>query len=138
MPSRHILVAVDLNARFAVTLIRYAQAFATAMGDSLAVLYVNETAKDQAASHYAAQHWCQQLNGQLESPLEEQQLSVRSGAIDATIVDEIGQRDIDLLMIGAESRTSLARLFKGAGTSKITRSAPCDVLVVSKQRLGIA
>ncbi|WP_025733004.1 universal stress protein [Carnimonas nigrificans] len=138
MPSRHILLAVDLNAHFAVTLVRYAQAFAAAMGDSLAVLYVSDTSSDTAAPHDAARQWYLQLNNQLEQPLAEGDLSVRSGSIDTTIVDEIATRNIDLLMIGAESRTSLTRLFRGTGTSKITRSAPCDVLVVSRQRLGMA
>lgn len=152
--SRQILIAVDLKASFAVTLIRYAQGFAATMGDEFRVLYVMEQASGglfgfrsaqapeptpQAELDKATAEWLTKINAQLDTPLIADQLSVKEGVIAETINDAIDTLNVELLIIGAESRTSLAQIFDaGRGTNRITRTATCDVLVVGKRHLGLA
>lgn len=151
MASSPLLLAVDLDASFAPRLIEYAQGFATTMGMELQVLYVieqgsrltwrgfqtDEPLTEQALADAHA-HWIKQLKDNLSAPLLADALWVRNGPMDERINAEIEALQTDLLMIGAESRTTVKRLMGGVNTSKITRSANCDVLVVGRRHLGLA
>lgn len=152
--SRQIVVAVDLEAHFATSLVTYAQQFANTMGDTLNVLYVIEPkgtggffsfknstkveAKTEDELAVLSQEYLAQLNNALPIPLEKEQLHIREGNIAETINADIEELQAELLVIGAESRTSLQQLLDRKGTSQLTRLADCNVLVVGKEHLGLA
>lgn len=48
----------------------------------------------------------------------------------AGIVQAAAERDVELVVIGAAGRTGLRRLLVGSVAEKVTRHAPCSVLVV--------
>ncbi|ANF58036.1 universal stress protein [Halotalea alkalilenta] len=148
--SRKILVAVDLDAPFAIALIEHAQRFAAVMGDRLALLHVVERGgriafrgavaelpTDPATLIEAAEGWRERLNEQLETPIAPGQLRLRGGSINEQIGAEIEEQGFELLILGGESRHTLALFFDGGGTARLARHAPCDVLVVARNKLGI-
>ncbi len=51
---------------------------------------------------------------------------------DDAIVEEAGERKIDLIVIGRRGRTGLAKLLLGAVGAKVIGRAPCKVLVVPR------
>jgi nucleotide-binding universal stress UspA family protein len=55
---------------------------------------------------------------------------VRAGQPAATIVDEARERVADLIVLGANIRTNLPRVFLGSVADDVIRNAPCPVLLV--------
>jgi nucleotide-binding universal stress UspA family protein len=51
---------------------------------------------------------------------------------DLAIVEEAGERAIDMIVIGRRGRTGLAKLLLGAVGAKVIGGAPCKVLVVPR------
>jgi nucleotide-binding universal stress UspA family protein len=55
---------------------------------------------------------------------------VRSGQIEQAITDYANDCDADIIVVGSPNRSWLEALFDPSITSKVTKSAPCPVLVV--------
>lgn len=60
----------------------------------------------------------------------ETEIEVRSGQIEQAITDYANDCDADIIVVGSPNRSWLEALFDPSITSKVTRSAPCPVLVV--------
>lgn len=58
------------------------------------------------------------------------EIEVRSGQIEQTIVDYADDCNADLIVVGSPNRSWLETLFDPSIASRVTRSAPCPVLVV--------
>jgi nucleotide-binding universal stress UspA family protein len=60
----------------------------------------------------------------------ETEIEVRSGQIEEVIVDYAGDCDADLIVVGSPNRSWLETLFDPSVARKVTRLAPCPVLII--------
>ena len=60
---------------------------------------------------------------------------VRTGPVVTTIHEYALERGSDLIVMGTHGRTGVARLMMGSVAERVTRTAPCPVLVVRPRRL---
>jgi nucleotide-binding universal stress UspA family protein len=60
----------------------------------------------------------------------ETEIEVRSGQMEQAIADYADQCDADMIVVGSPNRSWLEALFDPSITHKVTKSAPCPVLVV--------
>jgi nucleotide-binding universal stress UspA family protein len=58
------------------------------------------------------------------------EIEVRSGQIEDVIVAYADENDADLIVVGSANRSWLETLFDISIARKVTKSAPCPVLVV--------
>ena len=63
----------------------------------------------------------------------ETEIEVRSGHIEQVIVDYADDCDADVIVVGSPNRSWLEALFNSPISRRVTRSAPCPVLVVPEQ-----
>lgn len=68
------------------------------------------------------------LNEQLQSV--EHEVVIGEGSTWEVISNLIGQREIDLIVVGTRGRTGLGKVFLGSVAEQILRQAPCPVLTV--------
>jgi len=70
-----------------------------------------------------------ELRAEIDSNVETE-IEVRSGHIEEVIVDYANDCDADLIVVGSPNRSWLEALFDPSIARRVTRSAPCPVLVV--------
>ncbi|MDC1081094.1 universal stress protein [Flavobacteriaceae bacterium] len=77
----------------------------------------------------------QTLNNLLEeAPIKLKQVSViwQEGKPVETIVDQCKKNEVDLLLLGAMQRENMVKFYMGSIARKLTRKAPCSVLLMIK------
>lgn len=77
----------------------------------------------------------QTLNNLLEeAPIKLKQVSViwQEGKPVETIVDQCKKNKVDLLLLGAMQRENMVKFYMGSIARKLTRKAPCSVLLMIK------
>jgi nucleotide-binding universal stress UspA family protein len=60
----------------------------------------------------------------------ETEIEVRSGQIEQAISDYANNCDADIIVVGSPNRSWLEALFDPSIISRVTKSAPCPVLIV--------
>jgi nucleotide-binding universal stress UspA family protein len=58
------------------------------------------------------------------------EIAIEVGKDYAKILEFADQKDVDLIIIGRQGRSSFGKVFFGSVTEKVTRKAKCAVLVV--------
>jgi universal stress protein A len=150
MSIKRILVATDFGPD-AEAALNYALDLAKAVKASVDVLHVVET--PLAAGMWASEIYTAEIAG-LQINLERDAAEhlrrtiadfaepsviltgeVRTGRAANTIHEYAVERGIDLIVIGTHGRTGVARLMMGSVAERVTRTAPCPVMVVRPRRL---
>jgi universal stress protein A len=150
MHIKRILVATDFGPDSEAAL-NYALDLAKAVKASVDVLHVVES--PLAAGMWASELYTAEIAG-LQINLERDAAehlrrtiavlpepsvvvtgAVRTGPAVATIHEYALERGSDLLVMGTHGRTGVARLMMGSVAERVTRTAPCPVLVVRPRRL---
>ena len=69
-----------------------------------------------------------------ESPVQPKNLTVlwEDGKPVETIIDQCKKNNIDLLLLGAMQRENMVKFYMGSIARKLTRNAPCSVLLLIK------
>ncbi len=91
-------------------------------GGSVTALYVAEEGADQEAINTIASRF-KELNIQFKAV-------PKTGPVAQTVIEEAGQGDYDLLMIGATERPRRLKFILGSVADEIVKNAPIRVIVV--------
>ena len=97
------------------------------------VLLLEPRSPDQAeqAMGNAARKELERLAGEhLENVERVRSVALRHASAPAGICDYAREHDIDLVVVGTQGRTGLARVLMGSCAARLVRHAHCDVLVV--------
>jgi universal stress protein A len=150
MNIKRILVATDFGPDSEAAL-NYALDLAKAVKASVDVLHVVES--PLAAGMWASEIYTAEIAGlqinlerdaaehlrrtiaDLSEPSVVLTGEVRTGRAANTIHEYADERGIDLIVMGTHGRTGVARLMMGSVAERVTRTAPCPVLVVRPRRL---
>ncbi len=143
MKVRQILVATDLSDA-AEAAYRHAEAFARAFGARVTLLYVDTVVPMGFHTSDALIEHINKVQSQISERLNEAQQGLAERGVDCdaevvvgdaaeSIMDFIGRRGVDLLIIARRSRTMLERLLVGSTTRKLVRHLKIPALVVDAQ-----
>ena len=151
MNIKRILVATDFGPDSEAAL-NYALDFTKALKASVDVLHIVET--PLAAGMWASEIYTAEIAG-LQINLERDAAEhlrrtiaalsepdvvvtgeVRMGPVATTIHEYAIERQSDLIVMGTHGRTGVARMMMGSVAERVTRTAPCPVLVVRPRRLS--
>ena len=137
---RHILVATDFSP-ISITALRHALGIAKRCHSAVTLLHVIDgsffgiTAPDAiAVDTECALRDGEELIAQLEREGMVQGLKLdftaKVGPAGETVLDAIGEKQADLLVLGTHGRSGLRKLVLGSVAEKAFREAPCPVLTV--------
>ncbi len=137
---KNILVPVDLaDVETSQYAIQIASEMATVVGGSLRLLYVRSILpvtymefvppafdEEQIEETMTA---LKKIAADVKLPPEKISVAVRVGAVYNEVLDEVEQKNIDLVVIGSHRPTMVTYLL-GSNAATIVRHAKCSVLVV--------
>ena len=69
-----------------------------------------------------------------EAPDVDLVTSIEAGAPAGSILEYVERNDVDLIVIGTHGRSGIDRYLLGSVTQRVTRQAPCSVLVSAKRQ----
>lgn len=145
VPLQNILYATDFS-RHSNAALPYALSIARKYGSTLFVVHVisqspaphsssagaGRAATDQAVREAKAA--VKSLKPQLKGIPHE--IIIRSGDVGSEICAVIGEKRIDLAVMGTHGRTKVSKVLMGSVAEKIFRHAPCPVLTVGPNVCG--
>lgn len=141
---RHLLVAHDFSETSDAAL-DYALGLAQKLGARVTVVHAYEIPSHGAPEVLIlATDWIKQFEVVAREALEkvitgirargfEAEAALRKGAAWREINAEAAERKADLIVIGSQGRSGLARVLLGSVADKVVRTAPCPVLVVHRE-----
>lgn len=137
---KRILVPVDFS-KHSHNALRYAVAFADALGAELHLLHVVQEPASYTRMYVPPEDWLTEERDAARRELEKLPgdevkanvavlREVRSGSPLVEIIQYAKEADIDLIVMGTHGRTGLAHLLLGSVAENVVRQAPCPVLTV--------
>jgi universal stress protein A len=137
---KRILVGVDFS-KHSENAVRYAVAFAEALGAELHLLHVVPGPVAYTRMYVPPEDWLVEERDAARRELErlpgvqaQANVSVlrevRSGSPLVEIVQYAREANIDLIVMGTHGRSGLAHLLLGSVAENVVRQAPCPVLTV--------
>lgn len=142
MKIERILCPIDFS-EYSQQTLTYAALLASSFGANLYVLNVFENL--HGGDRYLVLHLTPEEIAQKMKSDAEDMLKSLTGKIQATIAVEAfvregkafveiirlaREKEVDLIVMGSHGRTGLPRLLIGSVAEKVTRKAPCPVLIV--------
>jgi|GEM_PF-1072558 len=140
----NILAAVDFD-EYLCQIARTAVQFAQMFGGRLHFLHVNDpmagTPSLVAGSIHTRAHTAEELEERVSAHVPSELLSsvnsafiVEKGDIVKTIIEKAEELEVDLIVIGNPSESSVLRFFTSPTEDGVLHQATCDIYAVSKQR----
>jgi nucleotide-binding universal stress UspA family protein len=138
---QRILVALDFSAE-SHSALRYAVMLGKKFGSTLMLVHVvepvlappdvilPELATERVASEASAE--LRELADEISDGCRVVETAVRRGIAFFEIIEAANALGADLLVVGTHGRTGLKRALLGSTAEKVTRHAPCPVLVVHR------
>lgn len=141
MEINKILCPVDFS-QASEQALKYAAFLAWTHGAKLCLLHVIE--HSHPFDEYMRSYALPEIQGKLENEFENYlsslvirveectnvETDVREGKAFVEIIRKARESDIDLIVMGSHGRTGLEHILIGSVVEKVTRKAPCPVLVV--------
>lgn len=149
MKINNILCPVDFSESSEQAL-KYAAFLAWTHGAKLCLMHVIENS--HAFDEYMISYAHPQIQGKLENKVEnylsslvirvEECMNVEADVCEGTasveIIRKARESDIDLIVMGSHGRTGLEHFLMSSVVEKVTRKAPCPVLVVKDRHAKFA
>ncbi|MFQ5709641.1 MAG: universal stress protein [bacterium] len=144
MRINKILCPVD-SSESSEQALKYATFLAWSHGSKLCLLHVIE--HSHAFDEYMTSYAPPEIQGKLENEVENNlssliirveeciniETDVRKGKAFVEIIRKAREDHVDLLVMGSHGRSGLEHILTGSVAEKVTRKAPCPVLVVKNR-----
>jgi nucleotide-binding universal stress UspA family protein len=133
MTLRHILVPMDLAA-IGESKLAFVEQYARTFDADVLVLHVLPhklmLRGVVSAAEAAARSFLDMVVARLRAAGVRAESLIQAGPVARVIVDEATRQQVDLIILGANVRTSVATKVAGSIADRVVRSAPCPVLLV--------
>ena len=131
MKINKILVPVDFSEN-SINALRYAAAFAKGSEAVMVVMHVsdNETLDDELRGNLAPDHLFELLKKEPWMSGIKMNSMIVEGGVEEAVLENSMNLDVDLIVMGTQGASTMARTLVGTNTTKVVGKSRCAVLVV--------